>query len=113
MTQSEYLAELVADITTYCTDDPDFNAGIAEVKAKTVLRELIMRRNYDATSLKGNAIYDDAYKFYSTVLNVSIYDYNHTGAEGEILHAEGGDRRQWEEREKLWYGVHAFVNCLS
>lgn len=112
MTQSEYLEELLSDMTTYCTDDPDFSSGIAEIKAKNALRELVMRRNYAATSLDEEDMYDDAYIYYSTVLEVAMYDYNHSGAEGESSHSEGGDTRQWASRESLWHGVHAFVQCL-
>ena len=69
-------------------------------------------RNYGATSYTDEQIQEDLYNFYSVIKRVALYDYNQIGAEGEKSHNENSVSRTWEDRSKLFNGVHAFVKIL-
>ena len=104
--------ELVAELTTELKDDPDFSSDILNSKVITAIREVKSRRNYSATSYTDKQIEQDLYNFYSVIKRIALYDYNQRGVEGQISHGENGTSRTWEDREKLFYGVHAFVKVF-
>lgn len=104
--------ELVADLTEELKNDPNFNAGILEKKVKTAIKEVMLRRNYEATSYTDERIVSDLENYYSVIKNVALYDYNQSGAEGQISHDENGISRTWTDRNNLFKGVVAFVRVL-
>jgi len=91
---------------------PLFNADILAQKVKDAFDEVKMKRNYAATSMKDAAVLADMENYYSTVKNVARVDYAHIGAYGESAHTENGIERDWADREKLFYGIHAFVKIF-
>lgn len=106
--EQEVLAELAIELQ----DDPTFNLDILAIKVKNAVRELKMKRNYQATSYSETDIEKDLYNYYSTIVNVARYDYNQLGAEGEKSHSENSVSRSWVDRDELFKGVHAFVKVL-
>lgn len=78
---------------------------------KTVVRELIQRREYPET-MTDDAILSDLDNYYATILRVAEYDYNMIGAEGESQHSENGVARQYVDRDKFFSDVYKFVKFL-
>lgn len=103
---------IVAELTTELKDDPDFSSEILTSKVISAIREVKMRRNYSATSYTDKQIESDLDNYYSVIKRVALYDYNQRGVEGQVSHGENGTSRTWENREKLFYGVHAFVKVF-
>ena len=112
MSEQELIEEVVAALTEELNEDADFSENILRVKVKSVVREFKNRRNYIATSMDSKAIEEDMERFYSTILDVSRYDYNQRGAEGQESHADNGVTRKWVDRNKLWMNVHPFVKVM-
>ena len=104
--------ELVADLKTELKNDPNFDEDILKVKVKNAIRDVRQRRNYGATTYKEDKIAEDLESYYSVIRNVALYDYNQSGAEGQISHDENGISRSWVSRDSLFNGVVAFVKVL-
>ena len=112
MSEQELIEEVVADLTIELNSDADFSENILRVKVKAAIREFKNRRNYIATSMDETAIGEDMEQFYSTILDVSRYDYNQRGVEGQLAHSDNGVSRTWQERNKLWMNVHPFLKVM-
>lgn len=96
---------IVAAITLEMQNEPTFDQDIVESKVSAVVKELIQRRRYNKSSMSDAAILADLDNYYPQALNVSRYDFNTIGAEGEERHTENGVDRTFSERGKLWAGV--------
>lgn len=104
--------ELVADLTAELKSDPNFDADILRGKVKNAIRDVMLRRNYGVTSYNDEKIASDLENYYSVIKNVSLYDYNQSGAEGQTSHDENGISRTWADRDSLFNGVVAFVKIF-
>lgn len=104
--------ELIADLATELKNDEALDLDILKAKVVCAIREVKLMRNYGATSYTDKQIQEDLYNFYSIIKRVALYDYNQIGAEGEKSHNENSVSRTWEDRSKLFNGVHAFVKIL-
>lgn len=102
-------SEIVNDLTTELNTDPSFDKNVLAVKVRVAVKELIEMRNYFATSMTDEQIENDIERFYPQVMNVARYDYNMTGAEGEISHSENGIQRMYVDRNTFWRGVVPFA----
>lgn len=91
----------------------EYDAPILSVKVKNAMREVIMKRNYKATSYTDEQIVSDLYNYFSVIVNLARFDYNQLGAEGEQSHSESSVSRTYVERDDLLKGVHAFVHVLQ
>lgn len=109
---SELQTEIVKDLTLELQNTTGFDSEILAVKVKNAIREVIMQRNYAATSYTESQIIADLQNYYSVIVNIARYDYNQIGAEGEQQHSENGIARSYVKREDLFKGVHAFVKVL-
>lgn len=87
------------------SNDPTYNADVVASKVKAVIMELIQKRRYSKSGMSDWEIEMDMLDYYPQVLNVSRYDFNTIGAEGEDRHTENGIDRTFTERNKLWAGV--------
>lgn len=105
-------SEIVSDLTTELKIDSKFDADILSVKVKNAIKEVILRRSYENSSYTEEMIAKDLERYYSTIRQIALYDYNQVGVEGQQSHNEGGTSRSWVDREKLFNGVHAFVKVL-
>ena len=102
--------ELKTDLTTELTASGiDVLENVLGVKVKAVVRELLSIRCYENSGMTDEEIEADIYRYYTQCLNVSRYDYNQLGAEGESSHNENGISRQYIDRGKLWSGVVPFA----
>lgn len=104
--------EIVAELTVELQDEPTFNVNILAIKVKNAIREVKMKRNYQATSYTDEQIEKDLYNYFSVIKSVALYDYNQIGAEGEQSHSENSVSRTWVDRDDLFKGVHAFVKVF-
>ena len=104
--------EIVAELTVELQDEPTFNVNILAIKVKNAIREVKMKRNYQATSYTDEQIEKDLYNYFSVIKSVALYDYNQIGAEGEQSHSENSISRTWVDRDDLFKGVHAFVKVF-
>lgn len=108
----ELLEEIIADLTIELKGDPGFNPDILKVKVKDAMKDVIMRRNYQATSYSDEKIKEDLCNYASVIKKVALYDYNQIGAEGQTSHNENSVSRSWVDRDSLFNGVFAFVDTL-
>ena len=104
--------EIVAELTVELQDEPTFNVNILATKVRNAIREVKMKRNYQATSYTDEQIEKDLYNYFSVIKSVALYDYNQIGAEGEQSHSENSVSRTWVDRDDLFKGVHAFVKVF-
>lgn len=105
-------SEIIEDLTLELKNDPSFDADILKVKVKNAIRDVRSRRCYGATFYSEDEIAEDLESYYSVIKNVALYDYNQSGAEGQVVHDENSISRTWVERDKLFNGVVAFVKIL-
>ena len=94
-------------------NDPTFNADIVASKVSAVVKELMQRRRYRKSGMPDYAVEVDINDYFAQALNVSRYDYNTIGAEGEDRHTENGIDRTFTERGKLWAGVVPISRVIS
>lgn len=105
--------EIISELTVELQGEPTFNADVLAVKVRNAIREVKMKRNYQATSYTDEQIEKDLYdNYFSVIKSVALYDYNQIGVEGEKSHSENSVSRTWADRDDLFKGVHAFVSVL-
>ena len=105
-------AAIVADLTVEVGNEAGFNSNLLTLKVKNAIKDVIMRRNYEATSYNEAKILADLNNYYSTISALAIYDYNQVGMDGQSSHNENSINRSWVDRDNLLKGVHAFVKCI-
>ncbi len=76
-------------------------------KIKNALREVRNKRNYPEHFTE-EQIKKDLEKHYSNIRELALYDYNQSGAEGQISHNENGTNRTWKSRNDCFIGVIAY-----
>jgi len=104
--------EVIAELTVELQGEPTFNADILAIKVRNVIRELKMKRGYADACYTDSEIEKDLYKYYSIIVNVSRFDYNQLGAEGEQSHSEGSVSRNWVDRDNLFKDVYAIAKIF-
>lgn len=81
---------------------------LLEMKVKNAVREVVNRRNYPSHFTEAD-IQKDLHKLYSNIHDLSLYDYNQVGVEGQVSHSENGESRTWKDREECLKGVFAWA----
>lgn len=76
-------------------------------KVKNAIREVRGKRNYPEHFTE-EQITKDLEKHYSNIRELALYDYNQSGAEGQIEHNENGTNRKWKSRNDCLMGVFAY-----
>ena len=104
--------EIIAELTVELSGQPTFNSDVLAIKVRNAIREVKMKRNYQATSYTDEQVEKDLYNYFSVIKSVALYDYNQIGAEGEQSHSENSVSRTWVDRDDLFRGVHAFVKVF-
>jgi len=107
-TKAEIILDLCAvlDIDSTKTEGDDYKLLIA--KLNTAIRAIKSARNYPA-SYTPQMIADDLDNYYANIFDLAIYEYNQSGAEGEIIHNENGTNRSYKSRKECFLGVDAFA----
>lgn len=104
--------QIVSELNTEFSGDTGIDVSVIPIRVSDAVRELRMKRNYTATSMKESQVLADIENYYSTIKAVARYDIVQMGAEGESRHAENGIDRSYINRDDLWKGVHAFVKVF-
>ena len=55
----------------------------------------------------------DMLSMYDIIKDLSIYDWKHIGAEGEVAHSENGTSRSWNPWNEILVDVIPFVSVLQ
>ena len=107
-TRAEIILDLCAvlGINAEQTEADDYKLLIA--KLNTAIRAIKSARNYPA-SYNDKKIADDLDNYYANIFDLTIYEYNQTGAEGEISHNENGTNRTYKSRTECFVGVIPFA----
>ena len=105
--------EIIAELTVELSGQPTFNADLLAIKVRNAIREVRMKRNYQATSYTTEQIEKDLYdNYFSVIKNLALYDFAQIGAPFESSHSENSTSRSWVSRDEIFNGVHAFVQVL-
>lgn len=102
---STFKTEVVTALALEVSGEPTYSENVVKSKVESVIRELIQMRRYNKTSMTDTQIQADLENYFPQVLNVSRYDFNQIGSEGEDRHSENGIDRTYTQRHKLWNGV--------
>lgn len=76
-------------------------------KIKNAIREVRGKRNYPEHFTDAQ-IQKDMEKYYSNIRELALYDFNQSGAEGQMSHNENGTNRTWKSRNDCLIGVFAY-----
>lgn len=101
------LNEILTDLTTELGLTDSTQIAILSSKIKSAMREVKMKRNYP-NRFTDAQIVSDLEAYYSVIREVSLYDFNQVGAEGETSHNGNGTSRSWKSRNECFNGVVAF-----
>ena len=105
----ELLKELLEDLENEIVED--FNKDILSSKLKNAYMEVMDARNYP-DDYKEAAVEKDMKRYYSTIRNLALYDYNQVGAEGQTSHSENGTSRTWRDRSEYLKRVTPIATCV-
>lgn len=110
-TRADMITELcvVLEIDDTQTEAADYKLLIA--KLNNAIRAIKSARNYPA-SYTDKMIADDLDNYYANIFDLAIYEYNQSGAEGEISHNENGTNRTYKSRRECFVGVIPFAKGL-
>lgn len=109
---SGLLNELVEDLKIELKNDPSLDDNILGSKVKNAIRDVINARKYKSVGYDDSQILDDLENYYSIIKSIALYDYNQSGAEGQVVHDENGISRTWADRKSLFSGVVALVKVF-
>ena len=104
----EVYEQLMSDINPVREGD----ASILLIKVKNAVREVKEVRNYpdDATD---TFIVSDLNRFWPTIYNLAMYDFNIRGAEWESTINENGEYRSFVDRGKILQEVTPFAHIAE
>lgn len=89
--------------------DEDSAALLAKVES--AYREVELKRDYPE-DFADEKIEKDLRRYYSTIYQVALFDFNQRGAEGHSVLQENGEYRSWIDRDKLFRGVVPFARVV-
>lgn len=109
-TYAEIINDLCAvlGIDNSQTEASDYKLLIA--KLNIAIRAIKSARNYPE-SWKPETIKNDLDNYYANIFDLTIYEYNQIGAEGEISHNENGTSRSYKSRRECFIGVVPFARA--
>jgi hypothetical protein len=84
--------------------DPNYNADLLEAKADQTLEEAQVIRNYAQVGYSEQTILADMSTGLPVFINVTRYDYNKIGAEGQSQYSGDGESLHYLDRGKMWNG---------
>ena len=84
--------------------DPNFKEDLLVAKAQQTLEEAQVIRNYARTNYSETTILADMSNALPVFINVTRYDYNKIGAEGQSQYSGDGENLHYIDRGKMWNG---------
>jgi len=103
----ELLDEILEDLKTELGLTDASKIAILSSKIKSAIREVRLKRNYPE-SFTEDRIVEDLNNHYSIIREVSIYDFNQYGVEGQLTHNSNGTNRTWKSRSDCFIGVVSY-----
>lgn len=100
--ESELLEDLSSELLI--KEDDSVSLNQLQIKIKNAIRDVKNARRYPK-SYTDDVIAEDLYSYYSNIHDLSLYDYNQIGAEGQTSHSENGTSRNWKSRSDCLIGV--------
>lgn len=105
--------QMLADLIVELTDgETEVDTARLSQKLNNAIREVIRALNYPK-SFTDAWIERDLKDYYGNIHDLTIYDYNQMGAEGETSHNENGTSRTWKSRKECFNGIVAYAKALS
>lgn len=104
--------QMLADLIIELTDgETEVDTARLTQKLNNAIREVIRAVNYPSYYTE-DRISKSLSQYYGNIHDLTIYDYNQMGAEGETSHNENGTNRTWKSRKECFNGIVAFANGL-
>lgn len=105
---NDMLAELTAELS-----DTETEVDTAKLSSKlnNAIREVKLAVNYPR-HYTAEDIAEDLKQYYGNIHDLTLYDYNQSGAEGEIQHNENGTNRTWKARRDCFNGIYSFAKSV-
>lgn len=110
-TRNEIILDLCAVLGINSTDTEADDYKLLIAKLNTAIRAIKSARNYPERYTP-QMIADDLDNYYANIFDLTIYEYNQAGAEGEISHNENGTSRSYKSRRECFLGVDAFARNM-
>lgn len=104
--QTDMEAELVSELKN------DSDKALLSSKIKGAYLTVKRKRNYQEHHTE-DFIDDDMRSMYDIVRELTMYDFNHVGAEGETSHSENGINRTWNPRTNILREVIPFATVIQ
>lgn len=104
--QIDLEAELVSELHN------DSDKALLSSKIKGAYRAVKRKRNYQEHHTQ-EFIDNDMVSMYDIIKDLSMYDWNHIGAEGELNHSENGTSRAWGKRNDILVDVIPFATVFQ
>lgn len=105
-------AQMLADLTIELTDgETEVDTARLTQKLNNAIRDVIRAINFPPyyTDVR---ISRELQQYYGNIHDLTIYDYNQMGAEGEVSHNENGTSRTWKSRKDCFNGIVAYASGL-
>lgn len=98
--KSDVVEKLKTRLTGTANVDEDVLSNIVE----SAINEIETIRNYPS-SYTDDMVASDMSRYFNNAMELSLYDFNQIGAEGETGHTENGITRQYKDRNACLKGV--------
>lgn len=113
MSESDFLQEVVEELTVELNGQPTFNHDILELKVKDAYRKVKSRKCYQNTSKTNEQIIKDLYdKHLQDIKDLARYNFATMGADFETSHSENGISRIWRTEDEILGNISAYVGFL-
>lgn len=105
-------ALMLADLIIELNDgETEVDEARLTLKLNNAIRDVIRAINFPVY-YTAEQISRGLMQYYGNIHDLTIYDYNQMGAEGETAHNENGTNRTWKSRKECFNGIVAFANGL-
>lgn len=108
----ELIQEIYEQIVTDINPSRQGDKSILLIKVKNAYREVEETRNYPDDA-EDTYIQSDMARFWSTIYNLAMYDFNIRGAEFESTINENGEYRSFTDRNKILAAVTPFAYIVE
>ena len=105
MTIDEMKDAIVAGLTIELNSDPDFSVEILTEKVDNAVKEVMLARRYASAGYTDAQIEADIQRFYPNIRDLSLYDYNQSGVEGQSSSQENSVMRTYVNRNRMFNGI--------
>ena len=106
--KEKMLEELITELSD---TETEIDTAKLSSKLNNAIREVRLAVNYPPHFTEGE-IASDLVQYYGNIHDLTLYDYNQTGAEGEITHNENGTNRTWRSRKECFNGIFRFARSV-